>query len=105
MKKLFFSLILSLAVFTSVNADSNTTAGDLKLDITVNGLVCDFCARAVEKVFKKEFTVKSVDIDLSEKFVTVTLPAGTEISDEKVKKLVNDAGYAFVSVKRHEAKD
>ncbi len=99
MKKLFLSICVTFYLCASAFAQS----GDLRLDITVNGLVCDFCARAVEKVFKKEFEVKDIDIDLSKKLITVKLPAGTEISEEKVKQLITDSGYAFVGMEQHEA--
>ena len=98
MRKLILTILLCLSFIPVVQAES----ADLKLEITVNGLVCDFCARAVEKVFKNEFELKSIGIDLSERLITVQLPAGTEISDEKIKELIVDSGYAFVAVKRNE---
>jgi copper chaperone CopZ len=99
MKHILLALVLCMSLTAPAVADS----GDVKLDITVNGLVCDFCARAVEKVFSQEFELKDIDIDLSKKLISVVLPAGAEVSDEKVKKLIEDSGYAFVGLKRHEA--
>ena len=33
--------------------------------INVKGMVCDFCARGIEKTFKKDDKVKKIDIDLT----------------------------------------
>ena len=37
--------------------------------VNVKGMVCDFCARGIEKTFKKDTNVKKIDVDLAkEKF-------------------------------------
>ncbi len=33
--------------------------------VDVNGMVCDFCARGIEKTFKRDEQVKKIDVDLS----------------------------------------
>ena len=66
----------------------------------VNGLVCDFCAQALNKVFKKTEQVESVDVDLDNGFVTVTLIEGGVLSDDEVKKLIRKSGYSFVGLER-----
>ena len=33
--------------------------------VNVKGMVCDFCARGIEKTFKKDTNVKKIDVDLS----------------------------------------
>lgn len=33
--------------------------------VDVNGMVCDFCARGIEKTFKRDKQVKKIDVDLS----------------------------------------
>ena len=32
--------------------------------VNVNGMVCDFCARGIEKTFVKDKAVKRIDVDL-----------------------------------------
>ena len=95
-------LILFLAMLLFMAAPLQAEVSGLRLDITVHGLVCDFCARAVEKVFKKEYELQSIDIDLSQRLISIVLPEGTEISDDKIEKLITASGYAFVGVKRSE---
>ena len=69
----------------------------------VNGMVCDFCAQAVEKVFSKEDGVTDVAVDLDNGAITITLEEGASISDERVAELVKKSGYDLVAIKRGEA--
>ena len=39
--------------------------------ISVQGMVCDFCARGIEKMFKLDPKVKKIDVDLSKGKVLV----------------------------------
>ncbi len=66
----------------------------------VNGLVCDFCAQALKKVFKKEEGVKDLTVDLDAGEVRIALKEGGEISDETVAKLIRKSGYSLVSTER-----
>ena len=66
--------------------------------ITVNGMVCDFCAQSLEKVFMKENGVQSLEISLEDKTVTVQMDDKTTLSDETIKKLVEWGGYDLVDI-------
>ncbi|MEM9571042.1 MAG: heavy-metal-associated domain-containing protein [Pseudomonadota bacterium] len=66
----------------------------------VNGMVCDFCARAVTKVFGKEDAVENVHVDLDNGEIHVTLKTGAAISDERIASLVKKSGYDLVSIAR-----
>ncbi len=70
------------------------------LTVNVKGMVCDFCARAVTKVFGKNDAVDSVHVDLDEGEIHVGLKPGKSLSDNEVEKLVKKSGYALVSVTR-----
>jgi copper chaperone CopZ len=69
----------------------------------VNGLVCDFCARAVDRVFRRRAEVADVKVDLSTQTLTFTLKPGARMEDATVRTLVRDAGYALVSIERQPA--
>lgn len=69
----------------------------------VNGMVCDFCARAVTKVFGKQDAVENVHVDLDKGEIHVTLKAGADLSDETVADLVKKSGYDLVSIERETA--
>ena len=69
----------------------------------VKGMVCDFCARAVTKVFGKNDAVENVHVDLDTQEIHVTLKPGSDLSDETVGELVKKSGYTLVSVARETA--
>lgn len=59
----------------------------------VNGLVCDFCARAVEKVFKKQAAVDSINVDLDKKLIIIHFKGDQKLDDKTIRKLITDSGY------------
>jgi copper chaperone CopZ len=90
MRKLVLTVLL--LVFTSTNAFAATAK------INVNGLVCDFCARALEKVFSKKEEVKNIDVNLETKIITVNFNEGQILSDEVLEQSITDSGYDFVGI-------
>jgi copper chaperone CopZ len=92
MKKL---ILIAIIIFFPLTANAAETA-----KISVNGLVCDFCARAIEKIFTKDEAVESVTVDLTSKIVTAIFKDGKTLNDDQLKKLVTDAGYNVVSIAR-----
>lgn len=67
---------------------------------TVNGMVCGFCATGIEKTFKAQREVKTVNVDLQNKLVTIQTKEGQTIDDAKLKRLIGNAGYAVVAIAR-----
>ncbi len=70
------------------------------VNVKVNGLVCDFCARALEKVFSKQGEVSGIDVDLDKGNVLVQMKNGQTINDEALTKLITDSGYNVVGINR-----
>lgn len=70
--------------------------------VSVNGLVCDFCARALEKVFGKQEAVKAIDVNLDDKIITVNFVDGKTLDDETITKLITDSGYNVEGIHRVE---
>ena len=89
MKKLF--LTTALLISLSVRTFAAHTGGTVYAD--VNGLVCDFCARALEKVFSKQEVVKSINVDLDKKVITIHFNEGQNLNDETITQLITDSGY------------
>lgn len=75
-------------------------AAGQEVTVNVNGLVCDFCARAIEKVFGKKDEISAVKVDLDQKIIALNFKDGQNIDDETITKLVTDAGYNVVSIAR-----
>jgi copper chaperone CopZ len=110
MKKLTLlltALIFTFAVPSYAASDTKPTqteqaiqSGDVH--VSVHGLVCDFCARALEKVFGKEDAVKGIDVNLDTKIITVNFKEGQSLDDKTITKLITDAGYNVEGIHRAE---
>lgn len=63
--------------------------------VKINGLVCDFCAIALEKIFRKKANneVDTIDVNLDSKIVTIYFKPNQFLAKNKIKKLINQAGY------------
>ena len=97
MKRFILSLFFILLVCTNsfAQAQKNTVY------VSVNGLVCDFCATSLEKVFGKQKAVESIKVNLSAKVVTIHFKKGYHLNDATIRKLIEDSGYNVREI-RHE---
>lgn len=99
MKKLTLILALVGVIFSSSIAMAEN--GQV-IHAQVNGMVCDFCARSLEILFNKQEAVERLEVDLTEKRVSVYLKANADMDDEVVTKLITDAGYEVAKITRPE---
>jgi len=56
--------------------------------VDVNGMVCDFCARGIEKAFQKDSSIKKIDVDLSKGKVLLAYSSEVEIDFDDIKKKI-----------------
>ena len=56
--------------------------------VNVQGMVCDFCARGIEKTFKKDKHVKKIDVDLSKGKVLIAYNNNQEIKFDDIKEKI-----------------
>ena len=108
MKRAITTLILA----ASLSVASTAIAGDKKIkkiegpevvetadvNVTLNGLVCDFCSIALNKTFKKQASVQGTFVDLDTKLLSVDYFEGQSLSNEEIVKLVKQAGYTAVKI-------
>jgi mercuric ion binding protein len=92
MQKYLFTIITFFGLTAAVSADT--------IKATVNGMVCGFCATGIEKTFRAQPEVKTVDVNLENKLVTIHTKQGQTLDDAKIKKLLGNAGYSVVAVAR-----
>ena len=71
-----------------------------EISITVKGMVCSFCAQGIKKTFSKNEHVKSVRVDLERKIVEIETKDDASISDEDIRRTINDAGYDVLAIQR-----
>ena len=96
------TLQLCLALFFLTFATPALAAGQL-VTIGVNGMVCDFCAIALEKVFNEKEEVEKIDVSLDDKAVRVFLKEGQDLDNETLKNMVIQSGYNVRDITRSEA--
>ena len=90
MKSYVLASLITLSFSAVASADT--------IKAKVNGMVCGFCATGIEKTFKAQPEVKTVNVDLEHKLVTVSTKQGQTMDDSRLKKLIANAGYSVVSV-------
>jgi copper chaperone CopZ len=73
--------------------------------VQVHGLVCDFCAQALQKTFRKRPEVQETKVDLTKKTVTIILRKGQNLDDDTIRKLVTNSGYTVVEILRSQDHD
>jgi hypothetical protein len=66
----------------------------------VMGVVCDFCALAMNKIFSKRAEIAAVYVDLDTKALNLVLVPGATLSDETIEELAVQAGYRVAAVRR-----
>ena len=64
-----------------------------ELKVGVKGMVCAFCAQGIEKKFKSQKEVDSIQVSLENKFVKLKFKDGQRLSNEKIAELLKAAGY------------
>jgi copper chaperone CopZ len=66
--------------------------------VTVNGMVCSFCAQGIEKKMKALNETKDVYVGLKNRLVVVEVKDGLTLSQDSIKKIIKDAGYEVKSI-------
>ena len=70
----------------------------------VKGMVCDFCARGLEKVFKSEKAVSKISVNLDDSIVSIRMKPDKNLPDKRIKELILKNGYSVEKITRSEAK-
>ncbi len=85
-----FSLLFLQSVF----------AAGTHYEMRVDGLACPFCAYGIEKKLKAVEGTSDISVDLNKGLVKVNTVEGKELTEEQMKKLFNDAGFTYRSMKK-----
>lgn len=68
--------------------------------ITVNGMVCAFCAQGLEKSFGKMDAVSKTDVNLDAMQVTLTIKDGKKLDDAAIERAIKENGLDTVKIER-----
>src|SRR5688500_2087960 len=83
-----------LAVLVSGSASAAT------IELTVNGLVCGFCAQGIEKTLRRNAATDDVFGSRENRLVAIATKPETDIADEVLRKALKGAGYDVKSIAR-----
>ena len=83
----------------TTNGVSSGEITDNIININVNGMVCDFCARGIEKTFIKDKTVKKIDVDLNQGKVLIAYEMDRKIDFEEIKAKIVMNGQNATAMK------
>ena len=92
MKHLLLVVSLGLS-FTSLSSFATPS-----YKVTVNGMVCSFCAQGIEKKMKALNETKDVYVGLKNRLVVVEVKEGLTLSQDSINKIIKDAGYEVKSI-------
>ncbi|MEO1151802.1 MAG: cation transporter [Pseudomonadota bacterium] len=68
--------------------------------VEVLGVVCDFCAKAMDRTFGRRAEVAAVYVDLDTKLLNLVMKEGADLTDTQIQKLVTRAGYKTKKIHR-----
>ena len=71
-----------------------------EIKVRVDGLSCPFCAYTLEKKITEIEAVEKLNIDFDEGIMFLTLKEGEKISDELIKKKVEESGFTVRKIIR-----
>lgn len=86
------ALVLACAAFGAAAQDGGT------VKLTINGMVCAFCAQGIEKRLVKMPETGPLYINLAQKVVAVEPRPGRTIDVAKVRSEITEAGYDVTAV-------
>lgn len=88
------TIAVAFAAFAAIAAQAET------VKIKVDGMVCAFCAGAIEKKMKANKETAEVFVSLENKIVAVAQKPGQKLDDAKLKAQIADAGYEVKGIER-----
>ena len=66
--------------------------------VSVTGMVCDFCARGIEKTFQKDTSIKKIDVDLANGKVLIAYDAAAKIVNEDIEQKILSNGQTVTDI-------
>ena len=86
-------LMLSSPGFAAESSAKAESPASNELRIGVKGMVCAFCAQGIEKKFKAQKEVESVQVSLENKFIKLKFKDGQRLPNQKIVEILKEAGY------------
>jgi copper chaperone CopZ len=90
--------IAACALFYWASSALSISFAAESVKVTVNGMVCAFCAQGIEKRLSKLPTTKAVFVDLKQRTVAVEAKNGQKLDNKLITSEITDAGYDVVKI-------
>ena len=84
---------------SAIKYESPLTAGKT-IVAHVEGMVCDFCARGLEKVFGKKDEVKNIIVSLEQGTITLQMNPNQDLADNEIIEIIKGNGINTTSINR-----
>lgn len=97
--RVIITLVLFSLVFYNVIESKNKNNSEI-IYVSVNGLVCDFCSRSIEKMFEKKEVVSHILVNLENMLITIYLRDNQKLDNETIIELIKDSGYDVTEINR-----
>lgn len=68
--------------------------------VSVNGMVCAFCAQGIKKNFAAKEAVEKVDVNLDQKIVSLNFRKDKSLTDDEITDVIKRAGFAVSKIER-----
>jgi len=68
--------------------------------VSVNGLVCDFCAQAVNRSLRRRPEVNDVRVNLTDRIVSIDFRPNQNLDDAMIREIITRAGYSVTQIRR-----
>lgn len=98
MKSLTTKLIAAPAIFYWASSLFSLNYAAESVKVTVNGMVCAFCAQGIEKRLTKLPATKAVFVDLKQRTVAIEAKEGQKLDNDTIRNEITDAGYDVVKL-------
>ncbi len=89
---------LTLFALLAATLSAQTANATETKKLTVNGMVCAFCAQGIEKRLTALPQTQAVYVNLGKKVVAVQAKDGQQLDDAVLTKEITEAGYDVVKV-------
>lgn len=99
------ALVLAFAAATPFAASAQTRpaqSAPIAADVvvSVNGLVCDFCAQAVNRSLRRRPEVNDVRVNLTDRIVSIDFRPNQSLDDATIREIITRAGYSVTEIRR-----
>ncbi len=102
--KQFFLVLMFLGGFVACNngknepkTQKNSLAQTVSVQLKVSGMTCESCSRSIKNTLAQHSSVKNIEIKVKEGSVRFDLAGKTDLTEQKIKKLIDDLGYKVES--------